>query len=254
MSNLSQCPPRAVIDELTRRRLSHQPGEPLAQAPQSIEQAFSWQQVVAAQMASVGKPIQGWKCALPTEGRWGLAPIFQLQTSACCQIPAHQVSALVEPEYAWCLTRDLLPQEQPLDAATVRDSMQCRLALEILADRFQPGADIDYYSRLADGLLNHSVWVGPPLDDTPAHLPLSWRSAETEHNAVGAHPAGDPFAPVEWLVAFLHQRKIALFAGQVIITGSLDGVWRLPVNQPIKIQYDMMARVEVEFTPLVELV
>lgn len=254
MSNLSQCPPRAVIEELARRRLSHQPGEPLAQTPQSIEQAFSWQQVVASQMASVGKPIQGWKCALPTEGRWGLAPIFQLQTSASCQIPAHQATALVEPEYAWCLTRDLLPQPHPLDAATVRDSMQCRLALEILADRFQPGADVDYYSRLADGLLNHSVWLGPPLDDAPAHLSLGWQSAEAEHKATGMHPTGDPFAPVEWLVAFLHQRNIALFAGQVIITGSLNGVWRLPVNQAVQIQYDKMASVGVEFTPVAELV
>jgi 2-keto-4-pentenoate hydratase len=65
---------------------------------------------------------------------------------------------------------------------------------------------------------------------------------------MGVHPAGDSFAPVEWLVAFLHQRNIGLYTGQIIITGSLNGLWRLPVNQPVTIEYAELATVEIEFT------
>ena len=48
-------------------------------------------------------------------------------------------------------------------------------------------------------------------------------------------------------MGFLHQRGIGLCAGRVIITGSLNGLWRLPVNQPVSIEFGELARVQVEF-------
>lgn len=252
MTGLNQCPPQAIIEELTRRRLTHQPGSALEITPQSAEQAFSWQQAVALHMASLGKPILGWKCALPVEGRWGLAPIYQLNTGASCPIPQHNATAQVEPEYAWRLKRDLLPKRQPLDRASLQDAVQCHLALEIINNRFTTA--VDFYSRFADGLLNHSVWLGPELANAPAQIPLRWHSENEHFSVVGSHPSLDTFAPLEWLVAFLHQRNIGLYTGQIIITGSLNGLWNLPVNQPVQIEYAEQAAVVVEFIPLAALI
>jgi 2-keto-4-pentenoate hydratase len=247
VTNLTQCPAQIVIDDLTERRLMHKQGTQLMQAPQSLEQAFSWQQAVAAQLASQGKPIIGWKSALPNEGRWGLAPMYQQYTGTSCPLPGNQATATVEPEFAWRLTRDLLPQEQPLSAETIRQAMQCHIAIEIIFDRFNRGENVDYYSRLADGLLNQGVWLGPAISEAPAQIPLLWQTENLRHSAMGVHPAGDAFAPVQWLVAFLHQRNIGLYAGQIIITGSLNGLWRLPVNQPVTIEYADLATVEIKF-------
>ena len=49
MQHLNQCPEQIMIEELTQRRLLNRVGEALAQVPNSLEQAFSWQQAVAAQ-------------------------------------------------------------------------------------------------------------------------------------------------------------------------------------------------------------
>ncbi len=247
MNHLTQCPEQIAIDELTRRRLLNQVGEPLTQSPQSLEQAFSWQQAVAAQMAVQGRPVVGWKCALPSAERWGLAPIFQLHTGGQVVLPAGSVRALAEPEFAWRLRQDLLPG-QTYSRETLRQALQCHLALEIIFDRFVAGAEVDYYSRLADGLLNHSLWLGPPLPQAPAQLPLRWQAGAEAVAVEGIHPNADAFAPAEWLVAFLLQRGMGLYAGQVITTGSLNGLWRLPVNQPVSIEYGDMARIELKFT------
>ncbi len=247
MNHLNQCPEQIAIDELTQRRLHNQVGKPLEQTPQSLEQAFSWQQAVAAQMAVQGRPVLGWKCALPSAERWGLAPIFQLHTGGSVPLPPHSRRALVEPEFAWRVRQDLLPG-QAYNRDSLRQALQCHLALEVIFDRFEAGAQVDYYSRLADGLLNHSLWLGPPLAEAPAQLPLRWQAGAEQVRVDGAHPSGDAFAPVEWLVAFLHQRGMGLYAGQVIITGSLNGLWRLPVNHPVAIEYADLACVQVEFT------
>jgi 2-keto-4-pentenoate hydratase len=68
---------------------------------------------------------------------------------------------------------------------------------------------------------------------------------------MGVHPSQDAFAPVEWLVGFLHQRGIGLYAGQVVITGSLDGLWRLPLSQPITLEFADQAAAQVEFSAAV---
>ena len=72
MQHLNQCPEQIMIEELTQRRLLNRVGEALAQVPNSLEQAFSWQQAVAAQMALQGKPVMGWKCGLPSPGALGV--------------------------------------------------------------------------------------------------------------------------------------------------------------------------------------
>lgn len=246
MQHLNQCPEQIMIEELTQRRLLNRVGEALAQVPNSLEQAFSWQQAVAAQMALQGKPVMGWKCGLPSPERWVLAPIYQLHTRAAIPLPSKAPQALVEPEFAWRLSRDL-PPGQPLNPDALRQAVQCHMALEIIFDRFEAGAAVDYHSRLADGLLNQAVWLGPPLPQAPKRLALAWHSAAEQVEAQGVHPTGDAFAPLAWLVGFLHQRGIGLCAGQVIITGSLNGLWRLPVNQPVSIEFGELAQVQVEF-------
>lgn len=247
MTTPSQLPPPEIINELTQRRLPYQQGGPLKQTPPTQEQAFAWQQAVAEQLGGLGTPVRGWKCALPVEGRWGVAPIFHVHSATNCPLPFNQTRAKVEPEYAWVLTRDLLPQAQEYSPELIRSSLVCHLALEIIMDRFNADAEVDFNSRLADGLLNHAVWLGPALASAPPQIPLSWSSAEMRYRAQGKHPSGDAFAPVVWLVEFLHQRNIGLYAGQTIITGSLNGLWYLPVNSKVTIEYDALARIEIEF-------
>ena len=121
--------------------------------------------------------------------------------------------ALVEPEFAWRLSQDL-PPGQLLNPDALRQAVQCHMALEIIFDRFEAGAAVDYHSRLADGLLNQAVWLGPPLPQAPERLAPGLALGGGAGRGPGVHPTGDAFAPLAWLVGFCTSAESACAQGR----------------------------------------
>lgn len=250
---------------LAERRLTGQPGDLLAeeQRPQSLEQAFALQQQVAGLIgAQPGQAVAGWKCLLPTEGKWVVAPIYQ---QTVCQFPASSCPmwpstvaasaglARVEPELALVLAADLPPRATPYSASEVDAAVgSTHLALELIQSRFLAQSGAGFFDQLADGLFNQGLYLGPAIAAAPvlpyAEFTLSLNFADgtvRQHQAV--HPNQHARAGLYWLVNFLSAQGIGLQAGQAVITGSYAGVLELPFAQQIQFVYGELGEFALQF-------
>ena len=63
----------------------------------------------------------------------------------------------------------------------------------------------------------------------------------------GAHPAGDPLAPLCWLAEFLRGQGQGLQAGQVVITGSYAGAPWVPVGLPVSVRFGTLGQLSLRF-------
>jgi 2-keto-4-pentenoate hydratase len=63
----------------------------------------------------------------------------------------------------------------------------------------------------------------------------------------GVHPAGNPRAPLYWLVEFLRNRGQGLRAGQAIITGSYAGSPDVPLHEDISVSFGQLGELHVRF-------
>jgi len=224
----------AVAALIERRQQGRQGPLLEGMAPQSSQAAFALQQQLAA---GYGEVI-GWKCGLPgslADGRlkWVVAPLFacELQQGRDCWLwPSAQGKARVEPEYAYPLTRAILPEEQLTEADIDQALGQSHLALELIQSRYQTDAEASFFQQLADGLFNQGLWLGPPLTtELAGPTELCCREDGLPMRQLAAvHPNQNPRLPLYWLVPFLQQQGIAVATGQWLITGSWAGVWDWP--------------------------
>lgn len=233
---------------LGARRLSGQPGPRLPEPcrPVDFEAALRIQAAVTAQL---GKSVGAWKCGTPAPGKVVLAPIHQgtlCHAAPCLAFARHvdgRVQVKVEPELAFVLGQDLPPREAPYAPAEVDAAIaRTHLALELIDDRFDAGADLPFVERLADGLVNQGLFIGPAVDGERArragHLTLTITAAgQAPRRLDGRHPDPQPREPLYWLAEYLRSRGQGLRAGQAVITGSYAGSFWLPVDAPITVEY-----------------
>ncbi|MDI1260301.1 fumarylacetoacetate hydrolase family protein [Aquabacterium sp.] len=244
---------------LAARRASGEQGTRLPQAcrPQSLGEAFDIQAAVTQQLQA---RIGAWKCALPQEGRLTAAPIYAdtVHTASPCAVFAREGQVLVEPELAFILGQDLPARATPyrpdeVDAAIART----HIALELIDSRCTPAeaAQASFAEKLADGLVNQGLFLGPQVDAGRAggatELAIRVRHASgAEHLQQGRHPNGLPRSPLYWLVEFLRSRGQGLHAGQAVITGSYMGSFTLPLNEAVALQFGDLGALKVHFTRL----
>ena len=226
----------AAATELARRRREKVRGPRLDAAirPISISEGFAVQQRVASRMGTVA----GWKCSLPTAERTTAAPLFTgtLHRGDHATVLARGSTALIEPEVAFVLGRDLRPRSAAYtDADVVAAIGEARLVLEILGNRYDDPANVPFPEMLADCVNNEGLIIGPVLPDA-LQKPL-----ETMDIAImgvggfhleraGRHPDGHPLRPLVWLANFQRERGERLTAGQVITTGSYAGALEVPTR------------------------
>lgn len=237
---------------LAERRRTGRPGPrlPASCRPTDFDAALRIQSAVTAQL---NEAIGAWKCGTPAPDKIVLAPIHRgtvCRTSPCAAF-ARQVDGRmqvkVEPELAFVLGRDLPPRDTPYAWADVDAAIaHTHLALELIDNRFDEDADASFIEKLADGLVNQGLFIGPEVDGERArgaeHIALTITQAgpasrQTPQHIEGRHPNREPREPLYWLAEFLRSRGDGLRAGQAVITGSYAGSFWLPVNEPIRIDY-----------------
>lgn len=205
-----------------------------------------------------GHRVGAWKCGLPDGEKVVLAPIWSEMCGrdAVCPVRTRHGQVKVEPELAFVLGQDLPPREQPyaddeIDAAIART----HLALELIEQRFAEPSALRFPEKLADGLVNLGLLIGPAVDNDVARstsaMAITVR-AEGEVLATyeGRHPAAWPRQPLYWLVNYLRARGIALRAGQAVITGSYAGSWPVPARRDLRMAFGELGELAVRFEPV----
>lgn len=244
---------QAAVELATRRKAGqHGPRLPDACRPQNLADALAIQCEVSAHILDA---IGGWKCGTPTDDRVVVAPIYQqtLSSSEHCPVWSTQGQVRVEPELAFVIGRDLLPRDQAYDADEVESAMaRVHLALELIDSRYDDQAELAFADRLADGLVNQGLWLGPQVPWAQAkaacRFPVRWSAgAGAAVELPGQHPNDDPLAPLHWLVDHLRVTGQGLRAGQVVITGSYAGTFPCPVDQALHFAYGDLGHFTVRF-------
>ena len=224
--------------------------------PQSIEQAIAVQQ----KMANLNGKIAGWKCLVPqANGQLIVAPILQAAEHGelCGIIPTIKdevALALIEPEIAFILGQDIEPHRSYSNAEIDQAISATHMALELIQNRFSGDIQPSYYQKLADGLSNQGVYIGPEIDRSVAYVANHVDVVVTDKSApdepqlfAGKHPCDLPQLPVYWMINYLSQLGIKLSAGQAIITGSYCGVVKVPMETDINIEYRGIGLFDVKF-------
>lgn len=255
----------AAAHTLTSRRLSGQVGAalPAACRPRTLHDAWAVQNAVTQELAQrTGEQVVGWKCGLPGADTWVLAPLYastlyradtQGASDIACPVWTQQGQVKVEPELAFVLGHALPPRAQPYGADEVRAAVaSAHLALELIDNRYDDSVPLQFADRLADGLVNQGLWLGPAVDlaqgcaaqtlDIVVHA--DGQLLLSQH---GVHPAGEPLAPLCWLAEFLRQQGQGLQAGQVVITGSYAGAPWVPVGPRLRVRFAPLGEVVLRF-------
>lgn len=248
---------RAVTDaaiELARRRRAglHGPRLPDACRPADLADALAIQREVSIHM---GDGVGAFKCGTPTDDRVVVAPIYSstISTAAPCPVWAQNGQVRVEPELAFVFGRDLPAREQAYGHAEIESAIdKVHLALELIDSRYDDQAELTFADRLADGLVNQGLWLGPEVPWQQAHqaqaFAVEWSAGEGAVTTLaGRHPNDNPLLPLYWLVEHLRATGQGLRAGQVVITGSYAGTFPCPLDQDLNFAYGDLGRFTVRF-------
>lgn len=237
---------------------------------------------VQAEVArALGWPVAGWKCGLPGPGKLVVAPIYAPTVcrsgtgdgsgmteadvptarawtwSAPSSPSARQETGgaegvvRVEPELAFVLKADLPCRAAPWSPQEVDAAIgSTHLALELIDSRYELTAVPSFDDKLADGLVNQGLFVGPMVGGEAARaavrFPITVQvpgQAEVVHE--GVMPDGPPRGPLYWLAEFLRQQGTGLQAGQTVITGSYAGAFNLPVGPVVRLRYGDLGTLSV---------
>lgn len=242
---------------LAERRLTGQAGPPLPAElrPHTIEQALAIQSAVSTLM---GDTIGGWKCGTPGPDKLVVAPIYAGTIHRVghgpCSAWAHQGQVRIEPELAFVLGHDLPPREQPYTPAEVDAAIaHTHLALELIDSRYLDGSELGFADKLADGLVNQGLFIGPEVAAAAAQQTHAMRigisiEGESDTERPGQHPDPLPRLPLYWLANHLRGQGPGLRAGQVVITGSYAGTFGVPVERDLSLRFGELGVLSVRLT------
>jgi 2-keto-4-pentenoate hydratase len=247
----------AAAQILADRRLKGLAGPRLPDAlrPPSWADAMAIQAAVSQLM---GDAVAGWKCGTPGPDKLVVAPLYAASVHSAgagphpdCPAWAHEGLVRVEPELAFVLGCDLPVRTAPytpheVDLAIART----HLALELIDTRYSDTAELSFADKLADGLVNQGLFIGPQVDGDAARqthaMPISIDVAgEPISERAGAHPDPLPRAPLYWLAEHLRATGVGMRAGQVVITGSYAGCFALPIGRAVSMRFGALGTLSV---------
>lgn len=242
---------------LAQRRLQgiQGPGLPDGIRPTSLDEAMAIQRAITPLM---GDSVGGWKCGTPGPDKLVVAPIYactihRQSAGMPCPVWAHEGAVRVEPELAFVLGQDLPVREEPYEPHEVDAALAAtHLALELIDSRYEDPGVLSFADKLADGLVNQGLYIGPAVNDDAAAqlraMPIGVRiHGGAEQVRAGQHPDPLPRLPLYWLVEYLRDQGVGLVAGQVVITGSYAGTFPLPIETDVVMRYGDLGAVSVRF-------
>ncbi|WP_269532627.1 2-keto-4-pentenoate hydratase [Chitinimonas sp. BJYL2] len=248
--------PAAVLEAAQLLTARHQTGEqgPLLPdhcRPTDIADALAIQRAVADVL---GDTIGGYKCGMPAADKLIIAPIYTrtIHRQSPCPVWARKGSLRIEPELAFVLGADLPPRNAPYTATDVDAAIaSTHLALELIDNRYDDTAIVDYLDKLADGLVNQGLLLGPKIDNrigqSLEQVAVTLQSGHAAQAFAGQHPAGLPRAPLYWLAEHLRSAGIGLKAGQAVITGSYAGAPTVCATASLRVQFGDIGEISVHF-------
>ena len=159
----------AAAQYLNRLRSSGQSGPRLAPPlrPSCNEDAWRIQRRVGQLR---GQMLRGWKCSVPREGQWTVAALYELHgDGAQVQAPANaQGMTRIEPEFAYVLSADLPPRDQPyLPPEIDRAVGAVHCAIEVLGCRYAQSETAKALEHMADSHQHQCMVLGPAIKQAP---------------------------------------------------------------------------------------
>ncbi|KPV98972.1 2-keto-4-pentenoate hydratase [Pseudoalteromonas sp. P1-11] len=199
--------------------------------------------------------VYGWKCMLPSSnGVITLAPLLHkpIKGTDTCLVNSENRKALIEPEIAFVLNKDLSGLK-PYSNEQIDNAIgSAHLALELIGNRFSKKYEATQFEKLADGLSNQGVYIGPEISQEKAYESnnitlVVEQEGKKSANVTGQHPGKLPQRPLYWAINFLSANDFKLEKNQVFITGSYNGLMEVDINLPIKIVYEGLGEINIKF-------
>ncbi|HLH41485.1 MAG TPA: fumarylacetoacetate hydrolase family protein, partial [Bryobacteraceae bacterium] len=218
---------------IQHRRLS---GLPSGARPNNVAEAYACQNaLVSLLIEHYGGETIGYKIActnkLAQELLHMAGPFHgKLLSSFCYDSPAEIEAAgffmrVMEAEFAFRMGRDLAPGARIPSREEVTDAVEGVLpGIEIVDRRFEEWTAVGAESLIADNAC-HAAWVKGSLVQSWRGLDLAAQEVRLSVNGAviqkgnGAAVLGHPLNALHWLAASLHERGLALKAGQYVTTG-----------------------------------
>lgn len=208
-------------------------------APQSADEAYAVQDRVYAAVCS-GKRPPAWKVGAAGDQIEPIAsPILEVFSSPARLAGKHRRLIGVEAEVAYRFSRDLPARaERYTDEEIAASIGEVLVALELCDARLSDWQAAPALWKLADFGLNAALVTGSGTADW-RRLEFSSQRAELlidgqrRVHVTGAHPCGNPFRLVPWIVAHCGRRWGGLRAGDVVTTGSWGGMHPVAPGQTV---------------------
>ncbi|MGX9417404.1 hydratase [Vibrio sp. WJH972] len=246
---------QAAAAELLSRRVAGTKAPRLTEElrPSNTDEALAIQAVMAE---TIDDSIGGWKCLLPlAEDKFIVAPIFSslIEKGDTCNLFADNGVVRVEPEIAFILSKALPANPNGYTDEEINEAIgSCHMALELIQSRFADDSDAEFYERLADGLVNQGVFIGPEINRekafAAANIDITITQGEQVQTFAGKHPNPLPQLPIYWLINFMTRRGVDFKAGEALITGSYCGIAEVEFDQLTTIDYAGLGQYQVQFS------
>lgn len=246
---------KTAATELLNRRVAGTKAPRVAeeQRPKNIEDALS----IQSSMIDIrSDKVGGWKCLLPlAEDKFVVAPIFAdtVKQGSNCELFADKGVARIEPEIAFVLNKALPANAEGYSEEQINDAIgSCHMALELMQSRFADDSGAEFLERLADGLVNQGLFLGPEIEREKAFNAATVDIRVSQESSVqtfeGKHPNQLAQTPIYWLINYMTRRGVDFQAGEAIITGSYCGIVEVEFNKPTTIEYQGIGEYQVTFT------
>ena len=260
---------REAAELLWRHRCA---GTVLAELPPALRPTSHAQgHAIQAQLPLVaGERVVGWKIAAtsqagqahinvggPLAGR--ILSCFVVENGAALSLAGNRMR-VAEPEFAFCLARDLPPRAAPYSGPEVHNAVATlHPAFEIPDSRFAEFTRVGEAQLIAD-----DACCGPFAFGRAA--PAGWREIDLRAHRVlgsmsnaegvrltregeGRAALGDPCAALAWLVNELSSLGIALEAGQFVSTGTCMVPMAIAPGDRAQADFGVLGKVALTFAP-----
>jgi len=159
----------------------------------------------------------------------------------------------VECEIAVRLARNLAPPEAPFTAEWMMEAIEAyHPAIEIVDDRYVKWETMGAPSLVADDFFAAGCVLGKAVARTaaPDLLAVAGRAivnGKEVGRGSGADVLGHPHNALAWLANHLAEEGKGLYAGQIVLTGSLVKTMWLDAGDRVKMELDGLGTVEAKF-------
>ena len=224
--------------------------------PQSADEAYAVQDRVYAAVCG-GKRPQAWKVgSAGEEAEPTASPILEVFSDPARLAGKYRRLIGVEAEVAYRLSRDLPPRAARYTDEEISARIgEVLVAIELCDTRLSDWKAAAPLWKLADFGLNAALVTGSGTAEW-RRLDFSLQRAELlidgrpRVDVTGAHPCGDPFRLLPWIVAHCALRSGGLRAGDVITTGSWGGMHPVAPGQTVLARFSGIGEASATILPI----